>query len=402
MSGEGSLGDIDLIHGDCLAIMRGMPADSVDAVVTDPPAGISFMGAQWDRFGGRANGNAARDRAAGNRGPGAGLGNQPFAYSGSAVSNPGQRAAFVAFLSAALRACLRVLKPGAYGLVWALPRTSHWTATACEDAGFEVRDRIAHLFGTGFPKGKGCLKPAVEDWWLVRKPGPRVLPLGIDGCRIRAAGPTARPPLSTNKHEGYRRPWNDDAESRAACEARREEAHEKRDGIGRYPANLVLSHADGCNGACVEGCPVAALDAQAGERPGMKRTILRRGATTGTSIGGHGTYGENPPQDALAGYGDTGGASRFFYVAKASRADRGEGNGHPCVKSTALMEWLIKLVCPPGGVVLDPFAGSGSTGVAALRCGRGFVGVERDAGYHAIAERRLAEARGPLFAEVTA
>jgi DNA modification methylase len=96
--------------------------------------------------------------------------------------------------------------------------------------------------------------------------------------------------------------------------------------------------------------------------------------------------------------GDTGNVSRFFYVSKADRADRGEGNDHPCSKSTTLMQWLVKLVTRPGETVLDPFCGSGSTGVAALRCERRFVGVERDPHYHGIALRRLAAVDGPLFA----
>jgi DNA modification methylase len=89
---------------------------------------------------------------------------------------------------------------------------------------------------------------------------------------------------------------------------------------------------------------------------------------------------------------------RFFYCAKASKADRGEGNKHPTCKSTVLMEWLCHLSCPEGGLILDPFAGSGSTGVAAVRTGRRFLGVEQDAGYHETARRRLVEVQGPLFA----
>ena len=98
--------------------------------------------------------------------------------------------------------------------------------------------------------------------------------------------------------------------------------------------------------------------------------------------------------DDGGGYGDTGGASRFFYCAKASRKDRGEGNSHPTVKNTELMRWLCRLVTPPGGTVLDPFAGSGSTGLAALAEGLGFVGIERDPAYFRIAQDRLAAAQG--------
>jgi DNA modification methylase len=414
-----------------------MPDGSADAVVADPPAGIGFMGSKWDSFGGRYNGNAARDRAAAHQGPGAGNGNQPFAYSGSALPKAGERAAFLAFLTPIMAECLRVLKPGGYALVWALPRTSHWTATALEDAGFEIRDVITHLFGQGFPKGKGCLKPAAEHWILCRHPAPRVLPLNIDECRVGYGGKSPeevrREAGSPGHHGGpetrgaYNRGWADDSTDRI-------EFHP----AGRWPANLCLSHHESCvcrgtkrvpgnwrkdkgelhgsvygNGrgpsgpggprgiagpdgaeevedwACHPECAVRLLDEQAGH--------LHARGNQGPSKAGGGLYGL-PACTNHFGAGDAGNASRFFYVAKADRADRGEGNDHATVKPTALMSWLVKLVTRPGETVLDPFCGSGSTGVAALRCERRFVGVERDAHYHAIALKRLAAVDGPLFA----
>lgn len=174
---------------------------------------------------------------------------------------------------------------------------------------------------------------------------------------------------------------------------------------GRWPANIALGHSDGCvevgttvegfvRGdeqvavwACVPGCPVRMLDDQSGNRPGMAKGTLRRGATTGRSIGGESTYGTTDAFDVEAGYGDAGGASRFFYSSKASRKDRNRGlpdgvqSDHPTVKPTDLMRWLVKMVTPPNGVVLDPFAGSGTTGVAALDEGFRFVGIERDEHY---------------------
>src|SRR5690606_17826746 len=119
----------------------------VDAVVTDPPAGIAFMGAKWD-------------------------------------GDKGGRRQWTAWLAEILREALRVLKPGGHALVWALPRTSHWTGSAIEDAGFEVRDCIVHHFGNGMPKSKGCLKPASEHWWLARKPGAKGVVLNLDACRV--------------------------------------------------------------------------------------------------------------------------------------------------------------------------------------------------------------------------
>lgn len=129
-----------LIHGDCMDALREMPDCSVDAVVTDPPAGISFMGRDWDH-------------------------------------HKGGRDEWIAWLSSVMAECLRVIKPGGHAFVWALPRTSHWTATAIEDAGWEIRDVVVHLQSQGFPKGKDlgngwnvALKPSSEHWILARRP----------------------------------------------------------------------------------------------------------------------------------------------------------------------------------------------------------------------------------------
>ena len=295
--------------------------------------------------------------------------------------------------SARLAEVYRVLKPTHYGLVWALPRTSHWTATALEDAGFEIRDRISHLFGTGLPKGKGCLKPACEDWWLIRKPGKGVRELGIDDCRIAANGDRLGGGDcngSQNHTDGWDRPWRYDQSKIDQHSAKRQANVLVAESLGRWPANLVLSHHEECRHIgvkkvrgvqlaagsvevweCHPDCPVRMLDEQNAER------------TLGTRIG------------------DSGGVSRFFYCAKASRRDRGEYNTHPTVKNTALMEWLVKLACPSGGVVLDPFAGSGSTGVACVQTGRKFIGIEIEPTYHAIAQHRIAaaQAENPLFVE---
>jgi hypothetical protein len=139
-------------------------------------------------------------------------------------------------------------------------------------------------------------------------------------------------------------------------------------------------------------CPVRLLDEQAGPQKsgGSPSRRLRP-----KKVNVYGDFGDACPPGIGASAGNV---SRFFYVAKASRKDRGEGNDHPTCKSTALMSWLLSLVTKPGDVVLDPFAGSGSTGVACLRAGREFVGVERDAHYWAIARDRLAGVDGPLFA----
>ena len=258
-------------------------------------------------------------------------------------------------------------------------------------SGAFVARRNGKVFVTGnsgFPKGKGCLKPAWEPILLARKPGAKVLPLGVDECRVPAGGPTARPPLSTNKHEGYRRPWNDSLEARAACEARRAEAHDKRDALGRYPANVVHDGSE-------EVLAAFAAFGKHGGSGGARRT---------TALGRMNDDRWEPKEQVIDRPTDTGTAARFFYCAKASRRERGKDNVHPTVKPQALVQWLVKLVCPPGGTVLDPFAGSGSTAVACVKTGRACVAVEREEEYCRIAERRIAEAEAavPLFAEEAA
>jgi DNA modification methylase len=184
-------------------MMLRLPANSVDALVTDPPAGISFMGKQWDT----PNGS-------------------------SLVPEVGDRQRFVSYLTPIFAQALRVCKPGSVALVWALPRTSHWTATALEDAGWVIEDRITHLFGTGFPKGKARLKPACEDWWLCRKPGP--LWLGVEECRVGTESIAA--------HGGGK------LGDRIYANGRGIPAIERGTNphVGRWPPHVVLSHHPEC------------------------------------------------------------------------------------------------------------------------------------------------------------
>lgn len=338
-----------IINGDCLEELKKIPENSIDSLITDPPAGISFMGKEWD-------------------------------------GDRGGREHWIAWMTEVMKECHRVLKPGAHGLVWAIPRTSHWTATALENAGFEVRDVVTHIFGTGFPKslnigeGRGtALKPASEHWILVRKPieektvAANVLKYGtgglnIDGSRIPGViGPDrslGKPRRTDNDKYGKSNPIIN-----------------PQSPLGRFPANLVLS----CSPYCTEDqhdieCVIKELDEQSG--------ILK---THGGGIGeykGKGFFAggrvsvNNQPKDS-------GGASRFFYCAKASKSDKGSDNSHPTVKSTKLMEYLIKLITPPGGTVLDPFMGSGSTGVASKKLGFNFVGIEKNEAYFEISQKRV-------------
>lgn len=350
-----------LHHGDCREVLRGLTAESLDAVVTDPPYSLGFMGKAWDRSG---------------------IANDPAMWA----------------------AVLHVLKPGAYVLAFGGTRTYHRMACAVEDAGFVVKDSLMWLYGSGFPKslnlGDGigtALKPGYEPIVLAQKPlqGTYVANLArwgvgglnIDGCRIESQEQwqgNNEPSASMNGYgpgdgDGWQGNWTKRSESHAA---------------GRWPANVILDEAAG-----------ALLDAQSGTR--------KSGAIHGTYKGFSttGIYGEGGTARRDRDSSE-GGASRFFYCAKASRSERdagldalplvsaaaitdsGEGsarldsprtgagrtsggrNTHPTVKPLSLMRWLVRLVTPDGGIVLDPFAGSGTTLCAAILEGRSTVGIE--------------------------
>jgi hypothetical protein len=549
--------DCELRLGDCLEQLKLLDDNSIDSLVTDPPAGISFMGKDWD-------------------------------------GDKGGSKQWIAWMSQVMQECLRVLKPGAHGLVWAIPRNSHWTATALEDAGFEIRDVVTHLFGSGFPKsldiskaidkaagaeriklgsnpnhrktkqgqvhetGTMCgephtgdgsmtlpataeaslwqgfgtaLKPASEHWILIRKPcsektvAANVLKHGCGGINIDAS----RIGNGSDKTKGgCVNNWTRGGED-AGYSGDRDKVVDEIYSKGRFPANLVLSHNPDCvelgvkkvkgggggkgqstpikqgvtefktnqnrslvthreNGTetvsafeCTEGCPIQELDRQSwvlksGARTGPNnvnsmgercygkyaytggkseaseggasrffQTFDENGCTPGCAVAeldrqsGVLTSGSKPGQkgkailsdseDARAktkglitnAYGDSGGASRFFYCAKASKREKNAGcdlevkkavgdrpnsadltgkfpdhdqrervgNFHPTVKATKLMSYLIKMVTPPGGTVLDPFAGSGSTGVSAVKEGFKFIGIEQNKEYIEIAEKRI-------------
>lgn len=348
-----------LVVGDAQVLLATIGSGTIDALVTDPPAGIGFMGKDWD-------------------------------------GDKGGRDQWVAWLASVMCEALRVLKPGAHALVWALPRTSHWTATALEDAGFEVRDVVMHLFGTGFPKsltsktgmpeGQGtALKPAAEHWLLCRKPLVGTVArnvaaygtggLNIDGCRIAHAS-EADKASATPQGKVIRNNFAP-GEARAGVETSRPDTS-----LGRWPAHLTLDEE-----------AAALLDAQSGHlhARGNRTAKVQRIAPSPVGIlAGMERVESGDP-------GDSGGASRFFYCAKPSRKERGKGNMHPTVKPVALMRWLCRLVTPPGGTILDPFAGSGTTGEAALVEGFGFIGFEQSDEYAVVAKSRLeAVLRGVL------
>ena len=428
--------NIDLRLGDCLEVLKTIPDNSIDAVITDPPYGLSFMGKKWD-------------------------------YDVPSVE--------------VWVECLRVLKPGGHLLSFAGSRTYHRMAVRIEDAGFEIRDQIMWVYGSGFPKShnigkaidkiegnerevlgtkadfsmdgakrnpnnhrevgesareiqheygykqgwdapvtKGnsdwegwgtALKPAHEPIVMARKPlseksiAENVLKHGtgginIDGSRIAfedtqnaATNPKFR------KENNYKMP-EPGQESNGAVKFT--SSNNEYDTSGRFPANIIFDEEAG-----------QLLDEQSGVKKSSKRSSVYNKDTEHTNTY---TPAKSDYRDDNT-YGDKGGASRFFYCPKAAKSDRNEGllvekqnnprpigvafnnesdlfqqttgNNHPTVKPTDLMRYLINLITPPNGTILDPFMGSGSTGKAAVRCGVNFIGIEKEQEYMDIASARI-------------
>jgi hypothetical protein len=418
-----------IVHGDALNILKSLPGNSLDSLVTDPPAGIGLRHLDWDR-------------------------------------DKGGRDLWVQWLTEIMSECHRVLKPGAHGFVWALPRTSHWTATALENAGFIVKDIVTHVFGTGFPKnvaihkslqevkyseteslflvtewirnrrdelglknkdldkaagvrGGAChwtarrpngqphiptkerwerletllgpapewleklikpdygardqalpnrtetetnwtgwgtaLKPATEHWILIQKPMTehntvanvlkfRTGAINIDDCRIPVK---EKIPSTSNldfKTGGFL--WETSERSRRSF------YHQHP--LGRHPANFLLTKSPGAQ------CPVKIINAQ--NDYGSEASEFFK------------TFEPEFP---------------FIYCKKAGQGERGLNNDHPTVKPLRLMRYLCRMITPDTGTVLDPFMGSGTTGVAALSEKLGFHGIELNQHYYELSEQRL-------------
>jgi DNA modification methylase len=415
------VGDARVVLGDCRDVLRTLADNSVDSVVTDPPYELGFMGKSWDSTG-------------------------------------------IAYDVTVWAECLRVLKPGGHILAFGGSRTFHRLAVAVEDAGFEIRDTIAWIYGSGFPKsldvskaidkkagaerevtgqrqgaqsnstgkfggwgndnGSGvssfnetapstaeaqqwsgwgtALKPAFEPIVVGRKPfgkgvtvAENVLAWGVGGLNIDASR-IGTEKVTINTFDNGAKPFGGAVG----------EPFTSRQSEGRWPANVILDEVT-----------AGLVDEQSGQvkgQVGMSKTKGDFRFIEGDT---------ETVQKFDQGKTDSGGASRFFYQAKASKRDRNEGleglqdsrggsermnnsdgrkaeigesdrlpvtkNHHPTVKPTQLMRYLIKLVTPPGGTVLDPFTGSGSTGKAALLDGYKFVGAELTAEYMPIIEGRL-------------
>lgn len=388
-------GAVTLWHGDCLDVLQELSDASVDAVVTDPPYGLGFMGHEWDQPGefgalrraGIREPMHRRDREARRETKSLGPGRDKAGQVGSYDLSLDGNALFGQWCQAWATECLRVLKPGGHLLAFGGSRTWHRLAAGVEDAGFEIRDSIAWLYGSGFPKSRNldgdwqgwgtALKPAFEPVVVARKPFAGTVAanvhehgtgaLNIDGCRIPTTDALSGSGGAPLKFGGANaRPFHETAEARGA---------NPHDG-GRWPANVILDESQ-----------AAALDEQSG--------VLTSGAnpTRRGSDKFRDAYGEFAGQeDCTPARGATsGGASRFFYVAKAAAAERPRhgDTAHPTVKPLALMRHLVRLVTPPEGLVLDPFAGSGTTLEAAIIEGFRAIGVEREANYLPLIVERL-------------
>jgi len=479
-----------LINADCHEALKDLPDNSVDSLVTDPPAGIGFMGKAWDK-------------------------------------DKGGRDQWINWIEWIFIECRRVMKPGAHGLVWALPRTSHWTATALEDAGFDVRDVVTHVFGSGFPKSHNiskaldkkagaeedakqwdgwgtALKPASEHWILVRKPfkgtvADNVLKHGVGGLNIDGSrigidpkDKNLRPNGSIPLSEGGKGSIFKAGGRNPECDGNTLNLNK-----GRFPANFMLSHTPYCTeDMCDIECAIKMLDEQsesvsrffycakpskrernAGldcleiininynpwEKEDQKVQLQVDTAQSVPRVTAvldapqknvsewntllFGNHIMDPSQKAnkyttktttrlitksktlnwLLHYNTSaciqdvnseqmGGGSHVGHVESLSlsvntikekmesatsaklaskrefleiQSSGNKGNIHSTVKSKKLMNYLITMITPPGGTVLDPFMGSGSTGVAASEAGFQFTGIEQEPEYFEIAQRRI-------------
>ncbi len=446
-----------LLHGNALQALRKVDTESIDSLVTDPPSGISLLNLEWD-------------------------------------DDLGGRDRWIRWLADIMYECKRTLKPGAHGVVWALPRTSHWTTMALEDAGFIIKDVITHVFGTGFPKGMNVDKMIdrarytdtgdvyrVTEWIRSRRDALGLTNRDLDkaaGIEGGASHWTAKPPngkpaiptkerweklktllgdappwfesllkpsyelgsswedrkvLGQYKHGGWSLPGSE-SENKGRQFTKAQNLNSKKwagwgtalkPGVEHWilvqkpisehnlAANILKFGTGAIN---IDGCRIPTTD-KIGSRTNLdfkESAYLGKGKERAQDSVYHqnpsGRYpanliltrsqnGSDPPQilDHMAFQENPKGVSRFFktfdppffYCPKASRKEKGQDNFHPTVKPLKLMEYLCRLVTPPQGTVIDPFMGSGSTGVAALNEGFSFVGVEKDGKYFSIAEKRI-------------
>lgn len=371
---------VRILVGDCRDWMAQIEPNSLDACVCDPPYHLTSI---VKRFG-AANAAPAKVGKTG-------------AYERASRGFMGQTwdGGDVAFDPATWEAVYRILKPGAHLIAFSGTRTYHRMACAIEDAGFEIRDCLMWHYGSGFPKSHNqsgewqgwgtALKPATEPICLARKPligtvaanlaEYRTGALNIDGCRIEAQGRPAREVAAFRDGVTYK---GNALEGRVDGSLQSSKAVGTTD-LGRWPANILHDGSDEVLAAFPDS-----------EGSGPARTLKRGLRDDGWGMA-------DLPSELRDG--GSGSAARFFYCAKSSTEERGEGNNHPTVKPIDLMRWCCRLITPPGGTIIDPFMGSGSTLIAADAEQFNAIGCELSADYAAIAEDRIRKSAG-LFAEV--
>ena len=470
-------GDVTVHAGDCTEVMATLDEASIDVVITDPPYGLEFMGREWDSIGRNVGPGGKRrererlieDRADGKWQPGSTYGAHaknprcqhchrlrfdhtdrkcacavPLFHARASEYGAAMQEWHIAWTSAAMR----VLRPGGHLLAFGGTRTFHRLTCGLEDAGFEIRDVLTWLYGSGFPKSLDVSKAIDKAAGAEREPGRTLVTDGTRGATPNSPGNATcadcgRPARGVNyctcprdggpvtdaarEWEGWgtalkpawepiilaRKPLagtvahnvtehgtgalNIDA-ARIHTDGRPHRENQGRDAVNCYGDGLAGSRAAGTTdlgrwpaNVALDADAAALLDDQVGElTSGANPT--RRGSDKFRTA-----YGDFTGQaECVAQRGkDVGGPSRFFYTGKASTADRNNGHGpantHPTVKPTDLMRWLVRLATPPGGIILDPFAGSGTTGVAARAEGHRAVLIERDPEYLQIIAGRLSQ-----------
>ena len=404
-----------VMNSDCLDAMRKMNDGSIDAIVTDPPYGLAFMGAKWDSFNGRNGRQTTEERQAeGRRYADENKGAPRYGNSHGKKVTRGEMLAFQESMTPIFAEALRVTKCGGYMLCFGGTRTFHRLACAIEDAGWTIRDTIMWVYGSGFPHGMDVSK-AIDKALGAKR---RVVGEHPNPAGNKAGGNSLNLSVTGMPDKAYvTEPATDEAKAWDGWNTQLKPAWEPvivaQKPLDGTVAHNVMTH--GVGAMNIDGCRVPTSDTN-GQKMGRfpanlvhdgSQEVLELFPDTGKSSGGgmhtKGTAG-NSSTNAYGSYtsgtaakrvgvGDSGSTARFFYCAKASKRDRGEGNDHPTIKPNALMRYLVRLVCPQGGTVLDPFMGSGSTGVACIQEGMRFVGIDMDEHYCDIATRRIESAK---------
>ena len=345
--------------GDCLEVLATLPDNSVDSIVTDPPYGLSFMGKKWD-------------------------------YDVPSV--------------AIWEQCLRVLKPGGHLLAFAGTRTQHRMACRIEDAGFEIRDMSAWVYGSGFPKSLDVSKAIDRAAGAEREvvgsyKGASNIGKESTNSYITTESGTATDVFITAPATDAAKQWSGWG---TALKPALEPITMARKPFSSTVAANVIQYGTGAIN--VDGCRVGTetrLNQSAGNKNLEHRTTVTP-VSSHNETDGRECVGRWPANIIHDGSNDAAlslkSGARFFYTAKAGKVDRESENNHPTVKPTMLMAYLCRLITQPGGTILDPFMGSGSTGKAATINGFRFIGIERDPEYHKISEARISnQHEGRLF-----